>query len=115
MRKRFTTEQIRFTDEQIIGILLAEIGAMSIKVLCKKHDLTEQTFSAGATSSATWMYPRPRARERLAEAGGGRADAGHRRVEGDHPKKRPHRNDVARFRCWFIVVSRSVRPVDTVA
>ena len=89
MRKRFTTEQIRFTDEQIIGILLAEIGAMSIKVLCKKHDLTEQTFSAGATSSATWMYPRPRARERLAEAGGGRADAGHRRVEGDHPKKTP--------------------------
>ena len=35
------------------------------------------------------MYPRPRARERLAEAGGGRADAGHRRVEGDHPKKTP--------------------------
>ena len=35
----------RFTDEQIIGILReAEIGAMSIKALCKKHNLTEQTF-----------------------------------------------------------------------
>ncbi|UXZ38350.1 transposase [Cupriavidus gilardii] len=35
----------RFTDEQIIGILReAEIGAMSIKALCKKHNVTEQTF-----------------------------------------------------------------------
>ena len=35
----------RFTDEQIIVILReAEVGAMSIKALCKKHNLTEQTF-----------------------------------------------------------------------
>ena len=35
----------RFTDEQIIGILReAEVGAMSIKALCKKHNLTEQTL-----------------------------------------------------------------------
>lgn len=35
----------RFTDEQIIGILReAEVGTMSIKALCKKHNLTEQTF-----------------------------------------------------------------------
>ena len=35
----------RFTDEQIIGILReAEVGAMSIKALCKKHNLTEQAF-----------------------------------------------------------------------
>ena len=35
----------RFTDEQIIGILReAEAGAMSIKALCKKHNVTEQTF-----------------------------------------------------------------------
>jgi len=34
----------RFTDEQIIGILReAEIGTMSIKALCKKRNLTEQT------------------------------------------------------------------------
>ncbi|RRN76092.1 IS3 family transposase, partial [Pseudoxanthomonas sp. SGD-10] len=34
----------RFTDEQIIGILReAAVGAMSIKALCKKHNLTEQT------------------------------------------------------------------------
>ena len=35
----------RFTDEQIIGLLReAEVGAMSIKALCKKHNPTEQTF-----------------------------------------------------------------------
>ena len=33
----------RFTDEQIIGILReAEIGAMSIKALCRKHNLTRK-------------------------------------------------------------------------
>ena len=35
----------RFTDEQIISILReAETGAVSIKALCKKHNITEQTF-----------------------------------------------------------------------
>lgn len=35
----------RFTDEQIISILgEAEAGAMPIKALCKKHNITEQTF-----------------------------------------------------------------------
>lgn len=35
----------RFTEEQIIGILReAETGAMPIKSLCKKHNVTEQTF-----------------------------------------------------------------------
>ena len=35
----------RFTDEQIISILReAEAGAMSIKALCKKHNITDQTF-----------------------------------------------------------------------
>lgn len=35
----------RFTDEQIIGILReAETGTTTIKALCKKHNLTEQTF-----------------------------------------------------------------------
>lgn len=35
----------RFTDEQIIGVLReAEAGASTIKVLCKKHNITEQTF-----------------------------------------------------------------------
>jgi hypothetical protein len=36
----------RFTHEQVIGILReAEIGTLSIKALCKKHNVTEQTFS----------------------------------------------------------------------
>lgn len=35
----------RFTDEQIIGVLReAEVGATSIKALCRKHNITEQTF-----------------------------------------------------------------------
>ena len=35
----------RFTDEQIIGILReAEVGATTIKALCKKHNVNEQTF-----------------------------------------------------------------------
>ncbi len=35
----------RFADEQIIGILReAEVGTTSIKALCKKHNITEQTF-----------------------------------------------------------------------
>jgi putative transposase len=35
----------RFTDEQIIGILReAEVGTTTIKNLCKKHNITEQTF-----------------------------------------------------------------------
>jgi putative transposase len=35
----------RFTDEQIIGVLReAEAGASTIKALCKKHNITEQTF-----------------------------------------------------------------------
>lgn len=46
----------RFTDEQIISVLReAETGAMPIKALCKKYNITDQTFSAGATSSAEWM------------------------------------------------------------
>ena len=48
----------RFTDEQIIGVLQeAEIGTTSIKALCRKHNITDQTFSAGATSSAAWTCP----------------------------------------------------------
>jgi putative transposase len=35
----------RFTDEQIINVLReAETGAMPIKALCKKHNITDQTF-----------------------------------------------------------------------
>lgn len=49
----------RFTDEQIISILReAESGALSIKALCKKHNITER-FSAGATSSVAWTCPMP--------------------------------------------------------
>nr|WP_242112859.1 transposase [Luteimonas aquatica] len=35
----------RFTDEQIITILReAETGALSIKGVCRKHNITDQTF-----------------------------------------------------------------------
>lgn len=49
--------QMRFTDEQVITILReVEAGTMQIKTLCKKHNITEQTFSAGSTSSV-WRCP----------------------------------------------------------
>lgn len=35
----------RFTDEQIIAILReAEAGAMPVRALCKRHNISEQTF-----------------------------------------------------------------------
>ena len=35
----------RFTDEQVIAILReAEAGTSPIKALCKKHNISEQTF-----------------------------------------------------------------------
>ena len=35
----------RFTDEQVIAILReAEAGVAPIKVLCRKHNISEQTF-----------------------------------------------------------------------
>ena len=35
----------RFTDEQVIAILReAEAGVAPIKALCKKHNISEQTF-----------------------------------------------------------------------
>ena len=35
----------RFTDEQVIAILReAEAGTAPIKALCKKHNISEQTF-----------------------------------------------------------------------
>ena len=35
----------RFTDEQVIAILReSEAGATPIKALCKKHNISEQTF-----------------------------------------------------------------------
>lgn len=42
----------RFTEEQIIGILRqAEADGVVIRDLCRKHNITEQTFSAGGTST----------------------------------------------------------------
>jgi hypothetical protein len=34
----------RFSEEQIIGILKAAEAAGNIRVVCSKHNITEQTF-----------------------------------------------------------------------
>ncbi len=37
-------KRTRFTEEQIIGVLHEALGAVSIREVCRKHGITEQTF-----------------------------------------------------------------------
>jgi putative transposase len=37
-------KRTRFTEEQIIGVLQEAGGAVSIREVCRKHGITEQTF-----------------------------------------------------------------------
>ena len=37
-------KRTRFTEEQIIGVLHEAGGAVSIREVCRKHGITEQTF-----------------------------------------------------------------------
>lgn len=42
----------RFTEEHIIGILRqGKVDGVVIRDLCRKHNITEQTFSGGGTST----------------------------------------------------------------
>lgn len=48
----------QFADEQILGLLReAEVGAMSIKTLCKKHNVTEQAFFRWRTTFGVLDVP----------------------------------------------------------
>lgn len=56
----------RFTDEQIISILReAESKEIATVDLCKRHNITDQTFTAGETSLAVWMSRMPGGSESL--------------------------------------------------
>ena len=61
--------QKRFTEEQIIGILrAAEVDGAVIREVCRKHNITEQTFfrwrnkflggcgACGAAQHSVWSY-----------------------------------------------------------
>jgi putative transposase len=37
-------KRTRFSEEQIIGVLQEAGGAVSIREVCRKHGITEQTF-----------------------------------------------------------------------
>jgi putative transposase len=43
----------RFTEEQII-LPQAEADGVVIRDLCRKHNITEQTFPGGGTSTTGW-------------------------------------------------------------
>jgi hypothetical protein len=50
----------RFAEEQIIGILgEVEASGTSIRAAVRKYNITDQTFVAGETSTAAWMYRMP--------------------------------------------------------
>ena len=108
----------RFTDEQIIGVLReAEVGAMSIKALCRKHNITEQTFFRWRNKFGGLDVPDARRLKDLESE-----NARLKRLVAEQmlvidgmkeivrKKSRPRRNDATRSRCWSVGASRSAGP-----
>lgn len=48
----------RFSDEQIISILREAEAGVSARELCRKHAISDATFTRGARSMAVWKCPR---------------------------------------------------------
>ncbi len=48
----------RFSDEQIISILREAEDGVSARELCRKHAISDATFTPGARSSAAWKFPK---------------------------------------------------------
>jgi putative transposase len=44
----------RFTEEQIIAVLKAAESGQKVTDLCRKHGISEHTFTAGGRSTAAW-------------------------------------------------------------
>ena len=86
-------QKSRYTEEQIVGILKESEAGLPTAELCRKHGISEQTFlplegevrRAGSERGAA--APATGRREPQAEAVGGRAGAGHRRLQGGAIKK----------------------------
>lgn len=48
----------RFSDEQIISILREAEAGVSARELCRKHAISDATFTPGVRSMAVWRCPR---------------------------------------------------------
>jgi putative transposase len=44
----------RFTEEQIVRVLQEQEHGAPLGELCRKHGVSEQTSTAGSTSTAGW-------------------------------------------------------------
>lgn len=44
----------RFTDEQMIAILKEGEAGVPVKEICRKHGISDATFSLGGRSLAAW-------------------------------------------------------------
>ncbi|MBP8273949.1 MAG: transposase [Acidobacteria bacterium] len=42
----------RFTEAQIVGVLLEADAGLPVKDLCRKHEFSESSYSRGVASSA---------------------------------------------------------------
>ncbi len=58
----------RFTEDQIIGILKEHQAGVPVVDLCRKHGISDATFSTrGDRSTAGWKSPTPRKLKALEE------------------------------------------------
>ncbi len=53
-------KRIRFSEEQIIGILEEHQAGLGGKKLCRKHGVSDATFTNGDPSTAGWRCRTPR-------------------------------------------------------
>ena len=49
----------RFTEEQIIKVLKEHAAGMSASDLCRKHGISDATFTSGGRVTAGWRSPMP--------------------------------------------------------
>ncbi len=47
-----------FTENQIIGILKEHVAGVSVADLCRKHGVSDATFTSGKPSMAGWTPAR---------------------------------------------------------
>ncbi len=55
----------RFSEVQIIGILKEHQAGLSAADLCRKHGISDATFTTGVGSMAAWRSPTRDASRRL--------------------------------------------------
>jgi len=48
----------RFSEEQIIGILKEHQAGIATAEICRKHGISDATFTLGGQNTAAWKSPR---------------------------------------------------------